>query len=448
MLININVENFLSFDEETQLTMIPSSKIRKMPNHKVKIKKISLLKYAIIYGANAAGKSNLIRIFEFMANSVGEHIPVEANSMFCKSKESNSEKPSKFELQFSYKNKFYAYGFEILLKNKKIKSEWLVELYSDGNAELLFQRDENQKPHINDELVLEDTDINKLNTYIEDFDENSNTLFLSFMNNEKKYNETSKLIFFKDVYNYITKNLKIGKPDTSLTDFSQYTNETSLKQITDLVKMFDTGISEIRIEETSLDELKQEVPSIILDKMLSNNEKYSDNKSYSSMVIRSQYSFFDIEILENGELKVSTIKLKHNNTFYDFNYKDESDGTRRLIELLDMLLTKEENIVYIIDEIERSMHQRLIIKFLEIFDEIHINRRIQLFFTTHETSLLNLNMFRRDEIWFVDRDFDSKSSVYPLNKFTDIYDTKLTQAYLDGRYGAIPIFKSFNFKGE
>lgn len=448
MLININVENFLSFDEETQLTMIPSSKIRKMPNHKVKIKKISLLKYAIIYGANAAGKSNLIRIFEFMANSVGEHIPVEANSMFCKSKESNSEKPSKFELQFSYKNKFYAYGFEILLKNKKIKSEWLVELYSDGNAELLFQRDENQKPHINDELVLEDTDINKLNTYIEDFDENSNTLFLSFMNNEKKYNETSKLIFFKDVYNYITKNLKIGKPDTSLTDFSQYTNETSLKQITDLVKMFDTGISEIRIEETSLDELKQEVPSIILDKMLSNNEKYSDNKSYSSMVIRSQYSFFDIEILENGELKVSTIKLKHNNTFYDFNYKDESDGTRRLIELLDMLLTKEENIVYIIDEIERSMHQRLIIKFLEIFDEIHINRRIQLFFTTHETSLLNLNMFRRDEIWFVDRDFDSKSSVYPLNKFTEIYDTKLTQAYLDGRYGAIPIFKSFNFKGE
>lgn len=448
MLINIKVENFLSFDEETQLTMIPSSKIRKMPNHKVKIKKISLLKYAIIYGANAAGKSNLIRIFEFMANSVGEHIPVEANSMFCKSKESNSEKPSKFELQFSYKNKFYAYGFEILLKNKKIKSEWLVELYSDGNAELLFQRDENQKPHINDELVLEDTDINKLNTYIEDFDENSNTLFLSFMNNEKKYNETSKLIFFKDVYNYITKNLKIGKPDTSLTDFSQYTNETSLKQITDLVKMFDTGISEIRIEETSLDELKQEVPSIILDKMLSNNEKYSDNKSYSSMVIRSQYSFFDIEILENGELKVSTIKLKHNNTFYDFNYKDESDGTRRLIELLDMLLTKEENIVYIIDEIERSMHQRLIIKFLEIFDEIHINRRIQLFFTTHETSLLNLNMFRRDEIWFVDRDFDSKSSVYPLNKFTEIYDTKLTQAYLDGRYGAIPIFKSFNFKGE
>lgn len=86
-------------------------------------------------------------------------------------------------------------------------------------------------------------------------------------------------------------------------------------------------------------------------------------------------------------------------------------------DIPESIITEKDDIVYIIDEIERSMHSKLIIKFIEIFEEMHKDRKIQLIFTTHETSLLNENIFRQDEIWFVERDIDSKSKIYSLNKF-------------------------------
>lgn len=446
MLISITVENFLSFDNETQLTMIPSSSIRKMKEHKVKVKKLSLLKHAVIYGANAAGKSNLIKIFGFIQNIIRGYFPDNANSMFCKYHESNIERPSRFEIQFTSNGTFYEYGFTTLLKSKQINEEWLLELRSDGTVNTLFEREKGKKPKISNTIILKSADKNKKKTYIEDFDETSNTLFLSFMNNEKKYDDKSKLLFFKDVYIYITQNIKVGKPEESLSSFSSYTNQLSLSKIKDLLSMFDTGICDIFVTETSIEDLKRDIPESIITEILSPKNKILGKNARS--MIRSKYHFFDIEHLDNGEIKISTIKLKHNNTHYDFNYKDESDGTRRLIELLDILLTEKDDIVYIIDEIERSMHSKLIIKFIEIFEEMHKDRKIQLIFTTHETSLLNENIFRKDEIWFVERDIDSKSKIYSLNKFNEIHNDILSQSYLEGRYGAIPVFKKFKFKED
>ena len=114
-----------------------------------------------------------------------------------------------------------------------------------------------------------------------------------------------------------------------------------------------------------------------------------------------------------------------------------------------MLLTKDEDMVFVVDELERSLHPKLTSQFLDLFDELHANDKIQLIFTTHESSIMDQNLFRRDEIWFIERDDKNLSKLYSLDRFKERYDKKLSKAYLEGRYGAIPVFSKFDFrKGE
>ena len=139
----------------------------------------------------------------------------------------------------------------------------------------------------------------------------------------------------------------------------------------------------------------------------------------------------------------------HGKSFYDFRFEDESDGTRRLFDLIDILLNQKEDVVYIVDELERSLHPKLTEHYLELFSKFHENHRNQLIFTTHESCIMKQSLFRRDEIWFIERNIDNASTIYSLDRFKERYDKQLSKAYLEGRYGAIPVFSSFDFeKGE
>ena len=447
MLVKLRVENFMSFDEMTELTMIPSNKTRKKGEHKVEVKSTSLLKYAVIYGANAAGKSNLVEAFKFLQYCVKRAIPAQGVTMFCKTKESNSKRDTTFEVQFTINDKFYAYGFSILLQERKITAEWMYELYQNGSAKTLFEREHGGKPVLGDKVILDRNDKLKMDIYIEDFDPNSSMLFLLFMNKEKKYNSKSKISFFKEVFFWLTECLDICTPNTSLSSFEYYFDDASLTKINNLIKAFDTGISLVSVDEISLEDLKKELPEPIFNDVMEEIEKKLEEENIKKVKVsmRSNTSFFNIEGTDDGEIKVTTIKLKHGNSFYDFSFKEESDGTRRVFELLDILLNSNENKVYVIDEMERSLHPKLTSKFINLFDQMHPNQRIQLIFTTHESSIMDQELFRRDEIWFVERDINNNSNIYSLDKFKERYDKKLSKAYLEGRYGAIPVFSSFDF---
>ncbi len=450
MLINIVVDNFLSFNKETMLTMIPSNKTRKKTEHKMNIKSTSLLKYAVIYGANASGKSNLIEAFKFIQYCVRNTIPLEATTKFCKTNKENINKPSLFEIQFTIDDKFYVYGFILKLQDRTVESEWLYELYQNGSHKVLFERQKGQKPKIGEKVILSDTDKSKLETYIEDFEENSTALFLTVMNRGKKYANNSKIKFFKDVYNWICNGLTIVTPNTALKSFEYYYDDVSLLQINDLIKTFDTGITEINIIEITMDDLRQELPSSIYEDITKAIKEKSEDETNTGFKIsmRSEFSFFNLEFEKGKEPKITTIALKHGESFYDFKYSEESDGTRRLFDLLDMLLNKTDNVLYIVDEIERSLHPKLTSRFVELFEKVHAGQRIQLLFTTHESAIMDQNLFRRDEIWFVERDKDNNTHIYSLDRFKERYDKKLSKAYLEGRYGAIPVFTSFKFKEE
>ena len=145
MLVKISVENFKSFDEMTELTMISSNKIQQKPEHKIKIKSTPILKYGVVYGANASGKTNLIEFFKFLKASVISGLPLECTSLFCKNREINKEKESTFEIQITVGDKFYAYGFSTVLNQRRITGEWLYELFQNGSSKCLFERQKTVK---------------------------------------------------------------------------------------------------------------------------------------------------------------------------------------------------------------------------------------------------------------------------------------------------------------
>lgn len=450
MLVKVGVENFKSFDKAAELTMISSNKIRTNANHRLKIKSTQLLKYAVVYGANASGKTNLALFFKFLKDSVCNGIPIEATQMFCKNRQENKERESSFEIQITVGDKFYAYGFSAVLSRRKVTGEWLYELYQNGSAKCLFEREGSKRPVLNESITLTNTEKNKFETYADDFEGNETSLFLTEMNRGKKYSTRSKLLFFRDVYDWIQNHISIITPDTPLIDLEYYYDDNSLKLINKLIKTFDTGISQVKIEEITLDELSNAMPKPVFDKMMQHVKNRMEEQEEPSfrMTMRSKETFFNIEVEGHSEPKVTTIRLHHNKSFYEFGFDEESDGTRRLFDLMDMLLNKREDVLYVVDELERSLHPKLTERFLQLFMQLHDEQRMQLLFTTHESSIMDQAIFRRDEIWFVERNTENASSIYSLDRFKERYDKVLSKAYLEGRYGAIPVFSTFDFREE
>ncbi|CZT55373.1 AAA family ATPase [Solibaculum mannosilyticum] len=450
MLVKITLENFKSFDGPVEFTMVSSSKIQGKKDHKVKIKGVQFLKYGVIYGANASGKSNLVDFFSLFKNCVQDGLPVESVEWFCKNKESNKQRESNFEIQFTVDNKFYAYGFSAILSERKITSEWLYELLRDGSAKCLFEREAKQRPVLSETLNISDSDKQRFEIYAEDFEDNETTLFLTEMNRNKKYPVRSKLNFFQKVYSWFRDNLYIIKPDTPLMDLEYYYDDESLDLINRIIHSFDTGIIEVSVDTITLEELQKSLSKPVFEDMMEHIRAKIQGRTVAKMRItmRSNTSFFNISVEGNNEPVVTTIRLHHSKSFYDFRFEDESDGTRRLFDLIDMLLNRRDDVVYIVDELDRSLHPKLTEHYLKKFMDLHRDKQKQLIFTTHEASIMDQALFRRDEIWFVERNGDNASTIYSLDRFKERYDKRLSKAYLEGRYGAIPVFSSFDFGKE
>lgn len=116
-----------------------------------------LLKYGVVYGANAAGKTNLVDFFRFFKECVSKGIPMESTGMFCKNREENKERESSFEVQITVADKFYAYGFSAILSKRKVTAEWLYELYQNGTARCMFEREGNKSPELDESITLSNT---------------------------------------------------------------------------------------------------------------------------------------------------------------------------------------------------------------------------------------------------------------------------------------------------
>ena len=422
-----------------------AGKVRNKKEHVYDTGDAKILKFSAIYGANASGKSNLVKALSFMRRTILKGLPKGHTDAYCKVNKENKKKESYFEMEILLDGKYYAYGFEVVLSQSKFISEWLIELTPDSREKTIFLRDIINGQFEFGKELKEKTLIDKLNVYAEDVRDDTSVLFLQIMNQNKKnlYQEYKKAAILKKVYLWVMQSLDINDPNRLISDYSYMARTENIEKICKIIAAFGTGITNFKMVEVPIEKILGELPKPIQEKLIADIEKKmieTERDSYKGIIMRSDKEFF---ILEFDEEKIicKTIQFSHGNQDILFNLSEESDGTVRILDLLEILLS-EENKTYVVNELDRCLHPSLTYKFVELFLKLAEKKNIQLIVTTHESRLMDFDLLRRDEIWFVNKRKNGESDIYSLEEYNTRFDQKIDKAYLEGRYGGVPIFST------
>lgn len=446
MLIRFTVENFLSFKDKVEFSMV-AGRQRKHPDHilpRTKTRELRLLKTAVIYGPNASGKTNLIKAMNVARNlivdgrSEGQNIPVIPYRFDVSSR----DQPSEFQFEIKEGGIVYVYGFQA--DTAQIYSEWLYE-FRNKKHRLVFERttDSNGTTHIS--TTDSNSQFNRSRDFVELLEESirPNQLFL-------KHSVELNVTFFMHIYDWFRNKLVLVFPDTKLSvGFGiQFKNSADYKKRFDkIIKAFDLGFHEIELPEFDFDtewRLSPDSKEFILDRIREMPREPNGKISAYSPELNIY-----IEVDEFDEIRVYKFATVHKVEGSDeperLELTEESDGTQRLFELVPALIdmaSEERERVFVIDELDRRLHALLSRKILELFFVKSKNLFSQLVVTTHEITLLDLDLLRRDEVWLIDKDILGLSSVYSLEEFHPRYDKDVRRSYLQGRFGGIPLLPS------
>lgn len=407
MIIQFSVENFMSIKEKVVFSMLASSD-KEIPENLILGKKENYLKSAVMYGANASGKSNLIKAMNavviMMRNSNNMQPGLKLPIVPFKFDKEYVKKPSSFELIMIINNIKYVYGF--VADENRIYEEYLY-YYPNGKETELFERTQVNKYHYtSNENVLKDI-----------VSKNMENKFLLATATTWNYEKT------KPVYEFITNGIEILFDYNTIKplSFSLYKNDNNGE-----LKEFSLNI---------LNEAEMNISGY----NVTNVEITDEQLSAIPLELRG---FF------NKKTRSFHITTRHNITTedgkeedIDLDFEEESLGTQNMFILNPILLyVLKKGKVLIIDELDRSLHPFLVEYIVKIFNSEKYNKNgAQLIFNTHDTNLLNLSLFRRDQIWFTEKDYKKGATdLYPLDDFPVRKTENVEKGYLNGRYGAIP----------
>ncbi|MBC8754808.1 ATP-binding protein [Kordia sp. YSTF-M3] len=383
---------------------------------------ISFLKSKVIYGANAGGKSNIVKaliaFIRIIENSVKDEKILNIIDSYRLSTETE-DSPSFFQIIFWDKNVRYRYGFEAT--DEDIKAEWLYGKPKD-REQPFFIRD-NQKI-----ISLDKTNFSEgkkiLDLLDEDIEENdvfrNNSLFLTTLATFG-FGKLSKQLIDSITSIFVINGLR----DRDLFKYAAFSlsDEKKKKYILDFLKHGDIGIEDMKAIEISTDDLPDDIDEDIREKF--------DRDKKKKLLVTSRKKYDENLISTNNE---------------PFVFGDsESEGTQKLFELSPFIYDAlNQGRVLIIDEFDARFHPLLTRKILELFNS-NENTRSQFIFTTHDTNLLSSNILRRDQIEFVEKDKYGASHLYSLVQFKGIRNTaSFEKDYIQGKYGAIPFLGDFS----
>ena len=406
MLVQFSVQNFRTFKERATMSFVASNydKKRDLENISVNDKfNLRLLKSAVVYGANASGKSKLVEALGFMRNFAisssresqqGDKIPVDSFRLSTE----NENAPSEFEIIFIHKDIMYRYGFEV--DTDKVVSEWLFTKPKTKEVELFYREMQMFEVH--------ERSFGKGNVLVKEGLVRSNALLLSVAAQFNEENSLNCIEWFRnmDIISGLKeqefKNNSIGKVKSS----------KGKSQLLEYLKKADLGIVDLKLTELKGSQFENNP----FDAILTVRDKF-DNKSKSGNVYMS---------LTN----------------------DESEGTCKYFYLLGPIIDALNNgSVLVVDELDSKLHVNLVEKIVLLFNSKKMNpSNAQLVFNSHDTNLLNTGTFRRDQIWFTEKDRFGEARLYSLADFkTD--SVRKTEAFEDnyvrGKYGAVPYLDMF-----
>lgn len=437
MLIKFEVKNFLSFDESLEFNMFPA-RLKGLEEHKIKLgNNITVLKMAAIYGANASGKSNFIKAIEYLIDSVRDgKISKNISNNYFKLNSINKDIPTEFLIEFYTVNQHFCYCIDIL--DNKVHEEKL-SIIVEGKEEPIFSRKM---------IFSKEKSTGKYDISIKSQSDEDTSLVDLIKNNILQENELLIFVLNKfsagkfetvtDAYNWFNNKCVQLNIDTKIKYLTTFIENTpSYKKFLDeKICNFGTGIESIEIESTPLEQYfgKNEIEMFEKVKQDLDNSRYVPIQDYKENIRESV-----VFTKENGQYYSKTLIFKHygKNNDHKFRFQDESDGTKRLLELLPIFYLIQSGYTIFIDEIERSLHPKLIKDLIATFSTSK-KALGQIIFTTHETHLLDQSMIRTDEIWLCEKNEFGSTHMEPMSNFK-VHPTKNIQnGYMQGRYGAIP----------
>ena len=418
MLIEFSVANFKSIKDEVRLSLVagPGKEHREThvmtPELNEGVRSIPLLRSAAIYGANAAGKTNLLQAFQAMRHMVARssgalgELPV----MPFRFDPDCEPRPTTFEVMCFAEGVRYQYGFSTT--RTAVTGEWLYA-WPRGRAQLWFER----------QCVRTDDDSFKFGDRLSGDREvwrratRPDALFLSTA-------VALNSIQLRPVFDWFTGNLHVAGVGGWANVFSlEYCRDGRKAELLEFLRTADLAISGLRVVEQEL------APEMISDDMSPVLKEEMMKKLIGAKVV-------DLRLMHDTK-DGQPVELK---------LDEESDGTQKVFALAGPWLdTLENGHVIIFDELHDNLHPSLVRFLVERFHDPDVNAKgAQLVFSTHDTSILNQDVFRRDQIWFCERNARQETELFPLSDFRPRKGIEnLERSYLAGRYGAVPHFRHF-----
>lgn len=447
MFIGFSVSNFLSFKTTQTMSMI-ASKVARHKQHILMGNGKKVLKTGLIYGANAGGKSNFIKAIDFSRDIIlGGLEQVDLNKKYFRIDTSNYKVPGVFEYRLmTQSGKEYSYGIAISYAEKEIISEWLIRIEKNGSETFVFNRDINEDGEniTESEIKYENREeAIRWQVYLEDFGKNiSDSLKKKTILSDIAERSGKQVGIFKeilDVYNWF-QSIIILFPTSQYSGLNQMIEKENVRQFfSKMMQYFDTGIMSVESKQGPMDfdKIFEGIPAEYAEKL---KIKISNDITNESVLCKVNNQIYSLKKDDDGNIITIKMMQNHGNGQDLFEYADESDGTKRLFDLIPLFYEHNGNRVIFIDEIDRSLHTNLTRRFLELFYKLTERDNSQLIATTHDSNLLDLDLIRQDEIWFVERVKDQSSRMYSLNRYKERYDKRVDKEYLLGRYEAVPVF--------
>ncbi|NLK49776.1 MAG: ATP-binding protein [Candidatus Cloacimonetes bacterium] len=388
----------------------------------------NILKSAFIFGSNASGKSNLIKAIHYAkAIVLQEPNPLWNRTTYFKLCPNCPDKPSLFEFEMLIKRKIYKFGFEI--KNNNIMREWLWHNNSTGEHKI-YQR------------TYDQTKKNRIE-YGEKYKKYESDMFFDYILKGTPENKLflTELIdrnvdILSDIYNWFKK-IVVIYPYTELQSYNiLINNEDLLDEYKKILNLCDFGIDDISIEKMEADEVLDMVPRELRDQLkldMIKNITVKEEDRYSVRLHEGARDAFKINISH---------QMPHNGEFVSFKISEESDGTNRMFDLIPILTLVQNDAIVLVDELDRSLHPNIVELFIKTMFKANKKHQSQLIVTTHDATLMDVELLRRDSIWFVKKNYKKASELYSLYDYAKVRNDKtLQKAYLAGLYGAVPMIK-------
>lgn len=431
MLVEFRMENFRCFRDEQVLSLVASNDAD-LPDNLASAGALRILRTAGVYGPNASGKSTLVNAIEWMqAVIVGSSDLEAARSLATTSfllDADSSRKPTTVEATFLLKGTRYQYGFS--LSSKRVEKEWLY-VTPGSRPRRWFQRETNRKTGKStwdwgsyfrgDKVTLARRT-------------RPNALFLSVA---AQFNHEQ----LTPLYDWFAKQVRtVGprswlRPVTAMhltsSEVDAESRDLLRKKVVSLIRDADLGIQDVHVKQREVPGLDfpglDEIPETLNQSLLND--------------LQNQFRF--------------EVKMHHRNMDtgqnVPFDIEDESGGTRRLFQLAGPWIEAlVHGYLICLDEIDASLHPLLTRELVRLFQDPQENQNgAQLIFTTHDTTLLDPELFRRDQVWFTEKDNDGVSKLYSLYEYKEHRARKgeaMQKGYLSGRYGALPVLRGFGLK--